>query len=122
MDFNASNWFWFAVGRVVVALTYGMMGVLVGSVFGRLGGLYLMFLLPFIDVGIAQNIMFAAAPPDWEAVLPTRGAVEVLIDGAFTSSFDKTAALLLAFAWLAGLTLVTGTVFKRIAEPKRARG
>jgi hypothetical protein len=120
VDFDANNWAWFAAGSVLVALTFGMLGVLVGSVFGRLGGLYLMFLLPFIDTGLAQNIMFSAAPPSWGKGLPSRGAVEVLIDGAFTSTFDKTSALLLAFAWLAGLALVTAAVFKRIAEPKRA--
>jgi hypothetical protein len=119
VDFNADNWVWFGLGNLLVALTYGMIGVLVGSVFGRLGGLYLMFLLPFIDVGIAQNIMFSAAPPDWGVFLPARSAVEVLIDGAFTSTFDQTGALLFAVAWLAGLTLVTAAVFRRIAQTER---
>lgn len=121
IDFTPESWEWFAVGSVLVAVTYGMIGVLVGAVFGRLGGLYVMFLLPFIDVGIAQNIMFSAGPPSWGVVLPGRGAVQILVDGAFTTTFDQLAMLILAFLWIAGLAIVTATVFRRIAEPKGLR-
>jgi hypothetical protein len=120
IDFTPESWGWFAAGNVLVAVTYGMMGVLVGVVFGRLGGLYVMFLLPFIDVGMAQNIMFSAAPPSWGVVLPGRGAVQILVDGAFTTTFDQFAMLILAVVWLVGLAVVTSTVFRRIAEPKGA--
>ena len=46
-------------------VTYAMLGVLVGSLFGRLGGLCVMFLLPFLDVGLAALTLVAAAerPP-----------------------------------------------------------
>jgi hypothetical protein len=117
-DFTPESWGWFAAGTLVVSATYGLIGVLVGSVFGRLGGLYIMFLVPFIDVGIAQNIMFSASPPNWGVVLPSRGAVQVLIDGAFTTDFDQVAMLALSLAWLAGLLVVTAIVFRRIAESK----
>jgi hypothetical protein len=119
-DFAPESWLWFAVGNGLVAATYGMVGVVIGALFGRIGGLYLMFLLPFIDVGIAQNIMFSAAPPSWGAALPARGAVQVLIDGAFTPTFDRIAALGLAIVWLVVLTGVAAEVVRRIAEPKRA--
>jgi len=120
VDFTPENWGWFAAGSVLVAVTYGMIGVLVGVLFGRLGGLYVMFLVPFIDVGIAQNIMFSAAPPGWGAVLPGRGASQILVDGAFTTTFDQIGALVLALVWLAVLAGVTATVFRRIAQPKGA--
>jgi len=120
IDFTPENWGWFALGSVLVALTYGMIGVLVGVLFGRLGGLYVMFLVPFIDVGIAQNVMFSAAPPSWGTVLPGRGASQILVDGAFTTTFDKFGALVLAVVWLVALAAVTATVFRRIAQPKGA--
>ncbi len=120
IDFSAANWLWFGIGNVLVALTYGMIGVLVGVLFGRLGGLYIMFLVPFIDIGIAQNIMFSAAPPSWGLVLPGRGSVKVLVDAAFTPTFDQLGALVLAVVWLVGLVAVGAAVFRRIAEPKRA--
>ena len=120
VDFTPQAWAPFAAAALLVAVTYAMIGVLVGSLFGRLGGLYVMFLLPFLDVGLAQNLMFDAAPPDWAQLMPAHGAVRMLVDGAFTQTFDTTGALLLGLGWLAGLTLVAATVFHRLAAPHRA--
>jgi hypothetical protein len=120
VDFTPANWVWFGIGNALVAVTYGMVGVLVGVLFGRLGGLYLMFLVPFIDIGIAQNIMFSAAPPSWGLILPGRGSVQVLVDAAFTPTFDRLGALVLAAVWIAALAAATTTVFRRIAEPRGA--
>jgi hypothetical protein len=119
LDFAPKNWAWFAVGNVAVAAIYAMVGVLVGIFFGRLGGLYVMFLVPFIDVGIAQNVMFSAAPPDWGGFLPARGAVSILVDAAFTEGFDQERALLLTVAWLIVLAVANGVAFTRIARPRR---
>jgi hypothetical protein len=99
---------------VLVALTYATIGVIVGPLFGRLGGLYVLLLLPFIDVGVAQNAMFDAAPPTWGRFLPAHGAVRVMMDGAFTSSFDEWSALLLALVWLVGLGVAAALVFRRV--------
>ena len=120
LDFIPENWGGFIAGNALVAITYGMLGVLVGALFGRLGGLYVMFLIPFIDVGLAQNVMFSASPPDWGVFLPARGAVDILTDAAFTPGFDKAGELGLAAAWLVGIGLATVAVFRRIAQPKRA--
>jgi hypothetical protein len=120
VDFAPQSWVWFAAGAGLVAATYGTVGVLVGALFGRLGGLYVMFLLPFIDIGIAQNIMFSAAPPQWGNALPGRGAVRVLVDAAFTSTFDQTSSLLLATGWLILITAAAAAVVHRIARPTRA--
>ena len=120
IDFAPESWGWFVFGNVAVALTYGMLGVLVGIAFGRLGGLYVMFLLPFIDVGIGQNIMFSAAPPDWGLILPARGAVRVMVDGAFTPTLDLTADLYLALGWLVVLGVAMAVSFGRLARPARA--
>ena len=51
--------------NVLVALIYATIGIAAGPLFGRLGGLYLLLALPFIDIGLAQNAMFDAAPPAW---------------------------------------------------------
>ena len=120
MSFTPRDWTGFAAGAVLVAFTYGMLGVLFGRAFGRLGGLYLMLALPFIDVGLAQNPMFDMAPPGWARYLPAHGAVRVLVDAAFTPSFDETRGMLLALAWLAGITLAAATVFRRLSAARRA--
>lgn len=114
MSFDAVNWWVFVAANVLVAFTYSMIGVIVGPVFGRLGGLYLLLLLPFVDVGIAQNAMFDAAPPPWGRFLPAHGAVRVAMDGAFTPSFDEWGALLLAVAWLALLGVLAAVSFRRV--------
>ncbi|MDP1805187.1 MAG: hypothetical protein Q8K72_08485, partial [Acidimicrobiales bacterium] len=85
-SFTPQSWTTFAVANVLAAVTYGMIGVIVGPRLGLLGGLYVMLALPFIDIGIAQNAMFDAAPPAWAAFMPAHGAIRVLLDGAFTPS------------------------------------
>lgn len=117
-SFTPQVWPTFALATIAVAATYAMIGVIVGPLVGRLGGLYLMFLLPFLDVGLAQNVMFDAAPPAWAAWMPAHGAVRVLIDGAFTPTFDETTGLLLALAWLVGITVAAAAVFHRLAAPR----
>lgn len=117
-SFRPQVWPTFALATLAIALIYGMIGVAVGPLFGRLGGLYLMFLLPFLDVGLAQNIMLDAAPPSWAAWMPAFGAVRVLVDGAFTASFDETAGLILTLVWLVGITGAAATVFHRLAASR----
>lgn len=111
--YPARQWVAFAAANLLIALTYAMVGVLVGPLTGRLGGLYLILLLAFIDVGLGQTIMFDASPPAWGAFLPARGASRVLIDGAFTGQFDEVGYLLLGLAWLTVLTAVTTALFHR---------
>ncbi len=120
INFTPENWGWFIGGNLLVAFTYGMIGVLIGVIFGRIGGLYMMFLLPFIDVGIAQNIMFSISPPKWGSVLPSRGGVRILVDAAFTKEFDYPGSLILALVWLVCLIVVTSIIFRQIAKPKNA--
>ena len=107
------QWVIFAGANLLIALTYAMVGVLIGPLTGRLGGLYLILLLAFIDVGLGQTVMFPGGPPAWGAFLPARGASRVLIDGAFTARFDEVGYLLLGLAWLAALTAATAVVYQR---------
>ncbi|HEX6302086.1 MAG TPA: ABC transporter permease, partial [Acidimicrobiia bacterium] len=44
--FQPEVWVTFAAATLAVALTYALIGVVVGPLVGRVGGLYLMFLLP----------------------------------------------------------------------------
>lgn len=114
VSFDAVSWPLFVAANVLVALTYATIGVIVGPVLGRLGGLYLLLMLPFIDIGLAQNAMFDAAPPAWGRFLPAHGAVRVMMDGAFTPGFDETTALILALGWLIALAATSATVFRRV--------
>jgi hypothetical protein len=119
-SFSPLSWSIFATSNLLVALTYGMLGVLAGALVGRLGGMYLMLMLPFIDLGIAQNPMFDAAPPEWANLLPAYGSVRVLLDGAFTATLDQPVALMVGLGWLAAISLAAAAVFRRLAAPTRA--
>jgi hypothetical protein len=118
VSFTPQSWALFATANVIVALTYAMIGVLIGPLTGLLGGLYLMLALPFLDIGIAQNAMFDAAPPAWAIYMPAFGSVRVLLDGAFTGGFDEWPALLVALAWLVALTGAAAWQFHRLARPR----
>src|SRR5680860_1412683 len=80
-NFTPQQWATFITANVLVALTYGMIGVIFGTLAGRLGGLYLIITIPFIDVGVAQNVMFDAAPPSWARFMPSHGAIRLLVEG-----------------------------------------
>jgi hypothetical protein len=118
VSFTPQRWAAFALANALVALTFAGIGVVAGALAGRLGGLYLMLLLPFIDIGIAQNAMFDLAPPAWATYLPGHGATTLLLDGAFTTSFDQPGALALALGWLLAIGVVAAGVFHRVAAPQ----
>ena len=111
------QWAVFAGASLIIALTYAMIGALVGPLVGRLGGLYLMLLLAFIDVGLGQSVMFPSGPPAWGAFLPARGAARVMIDGAITANFDQVGYLLLGLLWLVALTGAAAVLFHRTTGP-----
>ena len=105
------QWVVFIAANLLIAVTYAMIGVLVGPISGRLGGLYLILMLAFIDVGLGQSVMFPGGPPTWGAYLPARGASQMMIDGAFTNSFDATLSMALGLAWLAALSAAAVAMF-----------
>jgi hypothetical protein len=110
--FSPHQWAEYAGADVLVALTYAMVGVLLGPILGRLGGLYAILLLAIVDVGYGQTVMFHPAPPGWGAFLPARGAGRLLLDGAFSPSFEQYGHLLLALAWLAALSAAALATFR----------
>ena len=109
--YSPRQWVVFIGANLLIAVTYAMIGVLVGPITGRLGGLYLILMLAFIDVGLGQSVMFPDGPPAWGAYLPARGASQMMIDGAFTNSFDATLSMALGLAWLAALSAAAVAMF-----------
>ena len=84
---SPQQWAVYAGADLLIALTYAMIGMLLGPLTGRLGGLYLILLLTLVDVGYGQTVMYNPIPPAWGAFLPARGAGRLLIDGAFSPGF-----------------------------------
>ena len=117
--FSPDNWVEYAGADLLIALTYATIGVLLGPLTGRLGGLYLLLLASIVDVGYGQTVMFQPVPPTWGAFLPARAAGKLMLDGGFTSGFEQYGYLLLALGWLAALTTAAVAVFRHRTGVKR---
>ena len=121
------NWLVYATGNVLVATTYALIGVLVGPMFGRVSGVFLAFLVPFVDVGISQSPMVNVQPDTWARWLPGYGGTRLAVDGALTAGFDETTPLLYAAVWLVGLAVTTTLLWHRtsaapgVLRPRIAR-
>ncbi len=117
--FDAHQWGLYAAAMALLALTYGLLGVLIGPVFGRVAGVFIAFLIPFLDIGIGQSPMLRGEPADWATYLPGYGGTRVFIDGALTASFDETRALLIALVWLIALASAATLLFRRTASRRQ---
>jgi hypothetical protein len=112
----------FVLALFLGAATWGAIGAAVGALLGRLAGALVMFALPFLDVGIAQDYMLGDTLPSWGRYLPSYASVQVLIDASFSTAFHSTGELVLALAWL-GSTLVAATAAVRFGTAwRRASG
>jgi hypothetical protein len=115
--FDPRQWGWYAAGNALVAVTYALLGVLIAPVFGRVAGVFIAFLIPFLDVGIGQSPMLRGEPAGWAQYLPGYGGYRVLIDGGLTAGFDETRSLLIALAWIAALAVAATILVQRTIRP-----
>lgn len=107
------GWFVFAV--FATGLTYGMIGILIGSVFDSLSGMYVMLFGPMLDVLVFQNPMITRGNPEpWMRLLPGHFPVSIAYQAAYTESIPVSdigwaVASLGAFLILAVLTYTRQT-------------
>jgi hypothetical protein len=81
---------------------------------------FVAFLLPFLDIGIVQNPMLRAEPTTWSKLLPGYGGVRVVLDGAFTQSFDELVPLLIGLGWLLAVTVAVVLTYRHATRPATA--
>ena len=112
--FDAARWPTYAASNVLIAFTYALIGALLAPVFGRVGGVFVAFLLPFLDIGIVQSPMLNPEPTTMSRLLPGYGGSRILLDGALTTGFDETRALIIGSAWLAVLALTVAMMYRRV--------
>jgi hypothetical protein len=117
--FAPQQWPAYVAANASLALTYAFVGVLMGPLLGRVSGVFMAFLLPFLDLGIAQSPMLRGEPAGWAEWLPGYGGVRVMIDGALTTGFDTSGPLVLAGAWV--LVLGTAAVALLLRTVRMAR-
>lgn len=102
----------FMAGNILAGVSYGFLGACIALIVGRLGGAYLMFFLPLIDIGIFQDPMFISGEQSvWMKVLPGFGGTRLVIDAAFGSAGGDWVALLAAVGWAALLGAVALVLF-----------
>jgi hypothetical protein len=110
---DVRQWGVYIAANVLVAATYALIGVLIGPLLGRVAGVFVAFLIPFIDLGILQSPMLRATPAAWAHFLPGYGAGQIVMNGILAPSFDETNSLLIALAWLAALGAAATLVYRR---------
>jgi hypothetical protein len=115
--FDASRWPIYIAGNLLIGLTYALLGALLAPVFGRVGGVFLAFLLPFLDVGFVQSPMLHSTPTTLSKFMPGYGGSRVLLDGALTRGFDEVTPLLIGLVWLIGLLVTVYAVYRRAISP-----
>lgn len=101
--FDARQWPAFVAANVAIALTYALVGVIIGPLFGRVAGVFIAFLLPFLDLAMVQSPMLRPEPQAWGKALPGYGWTRVLFDVGLTDHLDQIGPLLSGLAWLAAL-------------------
>jgi ABC-2 family transporter protein len=102
---DVHQWIVYAVGIALIAVTYGLIGVVLAPIFGRVAGVFMAFLIPFLDIGLVQSPMLHPLLPVWAEFLPGYGGSRVLVDGAISPVFNQSGALLLGLGWLVILTI-----------------
>jgi hypothetical protein len=119
--FDAVRWPTYAAANALIAFTYALLGALLAPVFGRVGGVFVAFLLPFLDIGIVQSPMLNPEPTTLSRLLPGYGGSRILLDGALTAGFDETRPLLVGVGWLAVLALAVALTYRHTTRPTRVR-
>jgi len=118
-SFTPRSWPVFVVGTLLVGLTYACIGVIADSVLDQLGATYLVLFLAMLGTGLLQNPMFGTGTPGGGARLfPDYGAMRVVIDGGFSSSFAAWGELALASGWLIALAIAAALVLRRQLRPR----
>lgn len=110
---NIGRWDGYVAASLLLALTYAMIGTILAPLFGQVAGVLVAFLIPFLDLGIAQNPMLHPAPPTWAHFLPGYGGFRILTNTVLTHGLGSPGLLLAALAWLVGLTLAASMAFRR---------
>ncbi len=90
----------------------GVMGTVLG------GATHLMLFLAMTDLGIVQNRCSGTGTrTGWAVVLPGYGPNQVMVEGAFSTSFHAVGELLLSLAWVAVLAVAVSLILRRAIGP-----
>jgi len=119
---DIQQWGGYVAASALLALTYALMGVVLAPLFGRVAGVLIAFLVPFLDLGIAQDPMLHTSPPAWAHFLPGYGGFQMLTHAILTRGSTQDGPLLAALAWLAGVGVAAALLFRRNMRTAESQG
>src|SRR5262249_29723276 len=79
---------------------------------GRVAGVLVAFLIPFLDLGLAQDPILHATPPTWARLLPSYGGFRLLTNAILTHGPIQGGPLLIALTWLTGAAAAATLLFR----------
>lgn len=117
--FTPDNHVAYLAGNLFTGLEYAAIGALAGAFMGRLGAVYLIFFLPNIDIGIAQDpLFFSGHAQGWAAALPGYGPTRMIFASSFNTGSDMVIPLLISLAWLVVLGVALLLLLERTVAPR----
>ncbi len=111
IQFTPAQLTWYAVAVFLSALSFGMVGALLGLTLDGLPGVYAMLFLPLVDVLLFQNPISEQSMPGAD-LLPGHHVTRAAIDASFGEGFDEL-SLLIAVGYVCVLVAVTTGAFHR---------
>lgn len=111
--FTPASWPPVIGALILIGLIYAAIGALAGALLDRLAATYMILFLIMTDLGVVQSPMFHAMPVRLAFLLPGYAPTRVMLDGAFSHSFDAGGDLLLTLGWLGALALAVFLLLRR---------
>jgi hypothetical protein len=119
--FTPVSWLAVIAALVLIGLIYALIGALAGALLDKLPATYLILFLVMTDLGVVQSPMFHTTPVRLAFLLPGYAPTRVMLDGAFSHTFNAGGNLLLAIAWLAGLAVAVYLLLRRAVGERLSR-
>jgi hypothetical protein len=111
--FTPASWGPLIGALILVGLIYAAIGALAGALLDKLAATYVILFLVMTDLGVVQSPMFHATPGRFAVLFPGYGPTRVMLDGAFSHTFDAGGELALALGWLIALSIAVYLLLRR---------
>jgi hypothetical protein len=113
LGFSPASWPPLIAALLLTGLIYAAIGALAGALLDKLAATYLILFLTMTDLGVVQTPMFHATPSRFAALLPGYAPTRLMVEGAYSHSFNAAGDLLIALGWATALAITVYVVLRR---------
>lgn len=113
LSFSPASWPPVIAALLLTGLIYATIGALAGALLDTLAATYLILFLAMTDFGVVQTPMFHATPGRFAWLLPGYAPTRLMVDGAYSHTFNAGGDLLLALTWAGALAITVYLVLRR---------